>query len=960
MKNLILILIFVFSVINSYGQFNQNYTTESYDSNVNTNDNTTKIKLFDIEYNGDKIPLNIYYTHTGIKVDEQPSSLGMHWKMDNIGIIKTTVNHLNDYSNFQLNNKNYKGWFNSLDPDFSNSLVRNSCPDIYSCTGLSAMDAIDLSPDFFSVRLANANTFDFFYKKNITNGIIGTPIPTFLSNPNGYKINTDFSNFINQSITQSNPLDLSVVFNILDKYGNKYDFFKGINTSNGTVSYCDFYLKSLTNNSNQDFVNISYITKEVYYEKAYTTGVNVTNQYNGLIQYYSCGNDASCNSDYENNIVRDYSSNVYGVSESRLDFKKIITNRVIIDFIYTTDNENLDEISITDINGNYITGYKFIYQNFAGTTTKTLFQLKKYNSNKTLQELVYEFKYNDGKTNDYENIVDFFALNKNSQGGQKQNYMDYFGYYNGLVKSNFLPLRLLKIAPIPLSYTNFYCSIIPSGNFQPILDYAKCYSLFSMKNKYGGITKFEYQLNQKDNTYYGGGLLISSIKKEPITGKASLVNYTYENPSGFFLKLINPDFQFISATFTMPAQQIGGFNFLESKYKYYSSVPVLYNIDTIYPGDGDLVHNPHISGNFFNKVTETYYDFDTMQLQSSIVKEYVSNYEGTYRTPIINSQLFKNSLNQEVKKINYFNTYNYLEQVDRSVLKINGHSTVFENTGYYSGIVNKHYSGFDLNRVYLNRIEENTYSSAGTLTENTILNYVNPDSRILRSKSFVNSLGENMEERYYYANDIEMQYEPLVTNLISKNIIGVPLKIETYKGTEKLSETKTVYAQDATTNNLLVPKYVYAKKGNDASAILEKKITYDLYDDKGNLIQYTLDSGVPVSLIWGYNKTKLIAKIENATYNSITSLITAAQTASNTGTEAALITALSNLRNSSLLANALVTSYTHLPLKGISTVTDSKGYIIYYYYDSFGRLSSVKDASGNILKENQYNYKPQL
>ncbi|SHH90417.1 YD repeat-containing protein, partial [Flavobacterium defluvii] len=37
---------------------------------------------------------------------------------------------------------------------------------------------------------------------------------------------------------------------------------------------------------------------------------------------------------------------------------------------------------------------------------------------------------------------------------------------------------------------------------------------------------------------------------------------------------------------------------------------------------------------------------------------------------------------------------------------------------------------------------------------------------------------------------------------------------------------------------------------------------------------------------------------------------------------------------------------------------DPKGFITTYTYDSFGRLETVKDNLGNILSENQYNYKP--
>ena len=53
----------------------------------------------------------------------------------------------------------------------------------------------------------------------------------------------------------------------------------------------------------------------------------------------------------------------------------------------------------------------------------------------------------------------------------------------------------------------------------------------------------------------------------------------------------------------------------------------------------------------------------------------------------------------------------------------------------------------------------------------------------------------------------------------------------------------------------------------------------------------------------------------------------------------------------------MITTYTCDPLIGVTSITDPKGYTIYYTYDSFGRLQHVKDAQGNIVSENEYHYK---
>mgnify|MGYP001176797299 FL=1 len=53
---------------------------------------------------------------------------------------------------------------------------------------------------------------------------------------------------------------------------------------------------------------------------------------------------------------------------------------------------------------------------------------------------------------------------------------------------------------------------------------------------------------------------------------------------------------------------------------------------------------------------------------------------------------------------------------------------------------------------------------------------------------------------------------------------------------------------------------------------------------------------------------------------------------------------------------AQLTTYTYKPLVGITSKTDPRGITEYYEYDSFGRLSAVKDFSGHIIKTYCYNY----
>jgi YD repeat-containing protein len=222
-----------------------------------------------------------------------------------------------------------------------------------------------------------------------------------------------------------------------------------------------------------------------------------------------------------------------------------------------------------------------------------------------------------------------------------------------------------------------------------------------------------------------------------------------------------------------------------------------------------------------------------------------------------------------------------------------------------------------------------------------------------------NSTGAQLIARMYYPNDLGN--EPLMSDLKAQNRKATPIRVENFNGTLKISEQKMSFAKDASTSSYVLPKINYgAKFPNSFPAVsnignLEKKLTYDSYDSAGNLTQYTPEGGVPVSIIWGYNKTQPIAKIENATYTSIASYVSNLETLSNSGTQTALIAGLNQLRTA--FPNAMVTTYTHSTQLGVTSITDPKGQTIYYNYDGLGRLKSVKDAQGNVLGENEYHYK---
>ncbi len=56
--------------------------------------------------------------------------------------------------------------------------------------------------------------------------------------------------------------------------------------------------------------------------------------------------------------------------------------------------------------------------------------------------------------------------------------------------------------------------------------------------------------------------------------------------------------------------------------------------------------------------------------------------------------------------------------------------------------------------------------------------------------------------------------------------------------------------------------------------------------------------------------------------------------------------------------DARMSTYTHIPLVGVSSISDENSNCIFYEYDTFGRLKLTKDQNGKILEKTDYNYKP--
>ncbi|SDE00764.1 RHS repeat protein [Niabella drilacis] len=135
-----------------------------------------------------------------------------------------------------------------------------------------------------------------------------------------------------------------------------------------------------------------------------------------------------------------------------------------------------------------------------------------------------------------------------------------------------------------------------------------------------------------------------------------------------------------------------------------------------------------------------------------------------------------------------------------------------------------------------------------------------------------------------------------------------------------------------------------------------QRVSFDQYDTRGNILEQQKSNNVREVYLWGYDGLYPVAKIVGSDNAIVGTVITQAQIDAAINNDQTLRTLLNTLRIDARTKNALVTTYTYMPLVGMTSETDPSGRTIYYEYDSFGRLNLVKDDNGRILKKICYNY----
>ncbi|MGE8533145.1 MAG: hypothetical protein ACN6OJ_01010 [Chryseobacterium sp.] len=210
--------------------------------------------------------------------------------------------------------------------------------------------------------------------------------------------------------------------------------------------------------------------------------------------------------------------------------------------------------------------------------------------------------------------------------------------------------------------------------------------------------------------------------------------------------------------------------------------------------------------------------------------------------------------------------------------------------------------------------------------------------------------GKITETNIKYSSDLNN------TKLVNARMLSTALETEMKINGKLVSKAETKYDNPSSLQVTSINSYEMQNQS------AQTKVIFSNYDSYGNPVETKTPKGIPTAVIYGYNNTKPIAKIEGSSYAQIISLpaVQNAITASNSATpenESDLKIALENLRISSSLKEFNVSTYTWDVLTGMTSITTPNGSKEMYTYDKAGRLEKVVDQNGKTLKTYQYNYK---
>lgn len=960
--------------------------------------------VYEIKTNGLTIPITLSYFSRGVRVEDIASSVGLGWSLNYGGMVSREIREGAD----ELGNYSYL-YNNIYDNFFSSNVKRNSVLATMSSIAGSE-NSVDFIPDQFYFSLADYSgkfILDWHDKKALQQTFTDIKIePDWTGGPvlhswvitdtkgNKYyygrnpETNADYVSYVlGRNFRQIHPAS---AYAELDQDAN--------------LNPDTWYLQKIIT-STSEVIKYNYVHHTTqYYKKKYDQRISPC--------LHPCDNPPDAGK-----IYTYYSL----VDESKFALESIEFPEGKLQFVLNTADRQdvlqgnaLEKIIVYDKQNKIIQSHQLTYDyvdaitNNARTNVmltqldpsskKRMFlkEIKKVTVENDAAVLVAKTKYNynpERLPDRFSTAKDLWGYYNNKSNGTFDHFYDYQGIITnrntdetaskaGILTSIDLPTGEKRV----FTYENNILRS-PYFNFNQIIGYS---STDDFGNKYGpglriqaieyrdgGEVKMKKSYEYTDDAGNNSGRLFGMREYMAILGYKSFMQGAAPipviDPNGVLAGNVNSALESRNFGYSYVKEYFGDQFTNKGKIDYiFTNHPDTWNFAE-YPfhlaSDNSWTRGLLLEQKYYEKKNSGY------ELQKEIKNSYkIGGYDHDNITGLVgplpgfalaSPSVFNYEKTNYLYKMPLAKLYIDNRMPDLVQPQLNSPYLIFANTGigYYW-----YYKPFNFTGGRIEKYETvvTDHTAGSEMVSQTNFTYPSYSNNVSKVKS-KDSDGGILETSYSYAQEKGNQL------MIGKNMVGVPLETTLVKKKDDqdagkvLSKSETVYPvsqseADTKTAGLVLP---YEVKSTDLLNISAKEITYDRYDTKGNLLQYTKKDGSTVGIVWGYNKSLPIATIEGKDAalfmgmldTDILVLSNASNNDVSPATEEQFRLKLDAFQKRQFILAVSITTYTHNPLIGVTSITPPSGIREIYQYDSANRLEKVIDVNGKVLKEFKYNIK---
>lgn len=955
-----------------------------------------KIPLYTIELGEYNLPITMSYHAGGIRPDQHVGWTGLGWTLNAGGCISRVVNGIadeyhnpNNYTSERELQQESGFYYRHSAIEFNwddSDALKDSINLFFESPALFASDT---SPDKFSFNFLDYHGNFYLNTSGQWQVQCNKPVKVVFENDftTQYAKRSDSFIISGTNISEYGRSHSFSKFTIIGDDGTKYIF----GNNDDAIEYSmDFF-----NQDTSPFIASTwYLTKIIYPNKreitfSYDRGDFIAQMYcyieksavSGQTSQYSCSYSGPSNLDmYQGQLILPSYLSKITFPYGEISFSHSIADDLKYDFDrinaaaecnYSSPSDTPSFMPILRYNGNY--DKKPLYPNCLEALKwwkLTEMVIKKADSSPLKRFL---FDYNEvsterltlksitetgGNSSTLGRVYGFDYTKVAELPTYVSNQVDHWGFYCGRDADYDLSL------PISAMATKY------SESREPNIEVAQYGVLSQINYPTGGFTRFVYephdyqkQVNDYRTGYesvstkmYAGGLRIKRIVSSS-TGleqdTCTMKQYYYvsdflknKNNASSSSGILCQRASYYFGNHTVPNYYSDG-EYIISAFCSKSILPFSDNTNGTHIGYSQVIEqNADGSFSIYN-----FSNFDTGAVDSACD---VSMQDHTIYEPYSSRDQERGLL---LSKINYDSNYNKTScqyySYGKDCLDSDFVKTISVNAKTYN-------CGSTLHKTYeITACRNHIYSMRMTTCEDSVFlngksfvsttQYDYNDQRLLSriSKTAHNRTTERTTYKYPHSfiNDTIGRYKEMCdSNRLNQiiecvvdriNIAGIVYPIK-----------KTFYHYN---DNIVKPSKIDEAHGNG-----EYETVYSFLFDKYYNIYYKVycEGFLGIWYIWSYNGLYPVAIIEEPCFSDIINII------GDYNSYAELsypdTSKLDELRKKSSQSN--ITCYQYEPLLGVTKKTDSSGITTHYIYDDLGRLKLIKDTSGDVLKEFDYNY----